>query len=722
MLLDEQSQIISKVYGLPENPALLPMYCDRTIVYKEGCTLPYEAKASADLLDYVVDMMHWLEPGEDIIGVMAWTNSTEMKVTTVLYAPTSVLVWVIGGEDGFRQKVSLSISTSLGKVKLVEFIIQTTGTAPANPVVTASGDTVTVSTDASTPPAADPEPILLVYPTSLSFEDTAAVIGETSKTLVVKNDGTATAYIRAYDLDGAFFQTNNGTNALAPGEFIQLTITFKPQTVGTHIGSLSIDIGDGLKQYATFTGSAIANSRLVTAGNQLVTINGDKVRLKSINWFGAETTSYTLKGLNVRGYRSIIDQIAALGFNSIRIPFSGDICNTTRQVAAGAINYTLNASLSGKTAIQVLDAVISYASQKGLYVILAHQRGIAGDGAYPTPNMTGYTIGGWHASWLFLAERYKAYERVIGADLHNAPSGLNWEIWANYAEDLGNAIHGVAPHWLIFVEGIALYGAEAYWNGGELAGVADRPITLAIANRLVYAVHEYGASTGAQSWLAKDSTLPAGWPFNLYSAWREHWGFIFEQNIAPVWICSMGGKFGVDGNGVVINSVNAQYERQWIYHLQQYMAGYFTGSTVNSIAAQDLGISFAYFAMNPTDTNYGGILQDDWTTAQAFKLELIAMMLNDMSLSYLFGLTPLNAAGVTDASQLLVSKDGHDYAVTLTDLVTAAQDRMYEIGVLHYFDGTQDPNTLYTGQTWVQVADLVTQSPTVTVKAWRRTA
>ena len=62
MLLNELNQRISDVYGLPVDPALLPLRSDRTIVYREGCSIPYEFKRSEDLLDYVVDIKSNVRP------------------------------------------------------------------------------------------------------------------------------------------------------------------------------------------------------------------------------------------------------------------------------------------------------------------------------------------------------------------------------------------------------------------------------------------------------------------------------------------------------------------------------------------------------------------------------------------------------------------------------------------------------------------------------------
>ena len=122
---NEPNQTISKVYGLPVDPALLPLRSDRTIVCREGCSIPYEFKRSEDLLDYVVDMMKWLEAGEDIVSVLGWTDSDSLRITNIQFSATAVLAYVIGGEDDACQTVSLSIATSLGKVKLVQFAVHT---------------------------------------------------------------------------------------------------------------------------------------------------------------------------------------------------------------------------------------------------------------------------------------------------------------------------------------------------------------------------------------------------------------------------------------------------------------------------------------------------------------------------------------------------------------------------------------------------------------------
>lgn len=718
----EPNQIFSKRFASEIDDDQLPRDYDRRILVNSngGCSISYHNKRSEELLDYFVDMMQWLEPNEVVIGAAAWSDPETLYITRLEYASTGVVAWIVGGADNKRQLINVEVSTSLGRIKMVQFVLHTEGVANNLALISAMGDAVTVGRNSSDPSDADSDPEIEVFPSVLNFPNTTALLGQSSQTLVIKNTGDVTAFIRGISVNGPFTQRNSGEYKLVPGDFTQITVTYKPQTVGLHAGSLSIDIGEGRKEYVTFTGNAGSSSRLITSGNQFIRPGGETVRLKSINWFGAETEVYAPHGLWARGYKDIIDQIASLGFNCVRLPFSGDICNEQRTVTTGVINVSLNEELAAKTAIQVFDEIIRYLNEKKIYILLDHHRCTAGDGADGSPIEENYTLENWKSSWRFMAKRYSGLEYVLGADLHNEPYRLEWSTWANYAEATGNTVLGIAPHWLIFVEGVGRHQGNEYWWGGELSGVVDRPIKLSIANRLVYSVHEYGQSVGTQPWLALDGTLPAGWPYNLYNVWRKHWGFIVEQSIAPVFIGEVGGKFGIDGAGKITNTANAQYERQWIYHLQRYMDGYFSGNDQRRLPATAQGMSFAYWAINPNSSDTGGLLQDDWITEQSAKLEIIGMILNNMNVAHLLSLTPLSWDKIEDDSQVVVGQGGKEFAVPLGDFISAARLRLYEVGVVHFFGTTLDPNEKYQGQTWQAVPDLNIENSTTTIAAWLR--
>ena len=368
--------------------------------------------------------------------------------------------------------------------------------------------------------------------------------------------------------------------------------------------------------------------RALGAGNQFVDPSGAPLRLKSVNWFGAESTNYTPHGTWARRYTSIVDQIAGWGFNCIRLAFSGDFCASGRTIPGTAFDASLNPEFVGKLAIEVLDLIIAYCRSKSIYVVLDHHRRQAGAGADGSPVDGAYIETQWRNDWVFLANRYKDDTTVVGGDLHNEPHDLTWDAWATYAEGCGNAILAAAPQWLIFVEGVGAIGSDNYWWGGQLRGVATRPVVLSVANKVAYSPHEYGQSVGSQNWLAYDgSTPPSGWPNNLYAVWRAYWGYIFEDNIAPIWIGEFGGKYGLDGNGATGTVPNGAYESQWTTNLVKYLNGDFNGDGTRDLATDKKGVSFAYWSFNPNSGDTGGLVRDDWITPQTPKLTLINPLL-----------------------------------------------------------------------------------------------
>jgi endoglucanase len=212
----------------------------------------------------------------------------------------------------------------------------------------------------------------------------------------------------------------------------------------------------------------------------------------------------------------------------------------------------------------------------------------------------------WIQNWRALAQRYLGNDTVIGADLHNEPSGdATWGSgdpktdWAIAAETGANAIHEINPHWLIFVEGIEK-SEDAYgnvfdwtWQGGELIDARARPIKLKVPNQLVYSAHDYGPSLYAQGWFS-DPTFPG----NLPSFWDFHWGYLSKQGVAPVLLGEFGGT-----------SVGTDAEGQWQRKLVDYL--------------RTNRIHYTYWALNANSADTGGLLGDDWVTVNAEKQALL---------------------------------------------------------------------------------------------------
>jgi aryl-phospho-beta-D-glucosidase BglC (GH1 family) len=344
-----------------------------------------------------------------------------------------------------------------------------------------------------------------------------------------------------------------------------------------------------------------------TSGNQIVDVNGNPVKIAGVNWFGFETSTYVVDGLWARNYKDMMNQMKQLGFNTIRIPYSEEIFNPAN--APNSINYNLNPDLQGLSSLQILDKIVAYAGQIGLRIILDQHSAKADDYAnedlWYIPGSTVYTQQAWINDWVTLATRYAGNPTVIGADLHNEPHGsATWgdgnpaTDWRMAAEAAGNAILAVNPNWLIFVEGIQTYQGQSTWWGGNLMGAGKYPVVLNIPNHVVYSPHDYPASVYDQTWFNASN-----YPNNLPSVWDQFWGYLYRQNIAPVWL----GEFG--------STLQTTSDQQWYQQLTSYLAN------TTGAPAGGTGMSWTYWSWNPNSADTGGILQNDWTTVNQNKVQ-----------------------------------------------------------------------------------------------------
>ncbi|MEO0762464.1 MAG: cellulase family glycosylhydrolase, partial [Pseudomonadota bacterium] len=202
----------------------------------------------------------------------------------------------------------------------------------------------------------------------------------------------------------------------------------------------------------------------------------------------------------------------------------------------------------------------------------------------------------------------------IGADLLNEPHLGTWGTgqrndWAAAAEQAGNAVLEIAPDWLIVVEGIGNYQGNNYWWGGQLQGVRDRPVVLNADDKLVYSPHDYPASIFNQPWFNDGS--------NLYDVFRENWGFIFEEEIAPVLL----GEFG--------SRLENPADLPWAEAITDYLGGDFDGDGMTDLQPGQTGPSFAWWSWNPNSGDTGGYVLDDWTTVRQNAADLLAPLLDD---------------------------------------------------------------------------------------------
>jgi endoglucanase len=355
--------------------------------------------------------------------------------------------------------------------------------------------------------------------------------------------------------------------------------------------SPSLSVGAG-------TGSAAPRTcgPLHTEGAQIKNAQGQTVVFTGVNWFGFETQTYAPQGLNVRNYQSMLDQMAHLGFNTLRLPYSNQLFDPTSQPTS--INYSLNPDLRGLKGLALMDKIVAGAQKAGLCVILDQHRpdDQAQSALWYTPQVP---QSRWVHDWVMLAAHYRNNPAVIGADLHNEPhdpatwgDGNPATDWRLAAEQAGNAVLAVNPQLLIIVEGIATYNGDSYWWGGNLEGAKKYPVQLSVPHQLVYSAHDYGPEVYDQNWFQVPN-----FPKNLPSVFQQHWGYLQTENIAPLYLGEFGG------------SMNQSTEAVWQTTLMHYLS--------------QNRMSYTYWCWNPDSSDTGGILESDWTTVDQAKMDIL---------------------------------------------------------------------------------------------------
>ena len=349
-------------------------------------------------------------------------------------------------------------------------------------------------------------------------------------------------------------------------------------------------------------------SWLRTNGNKVQYVStGKTFTIRATSWFGMETDVCAPHGLWSISLDQGMAQIAGMGFNTVRVPFSNE-CLSKKSV--GSVNTALNPKLAGASTLKVMDAVVSTARKYKLRVILDRHRP-SSDSQSPLWYTSRYSEAKWISDWKALAKRYKNDATVFGFDLHNEPSGnacwgcgVRSRDWRAAAMRAGNAIHTVNPKLLMIVEGVQ-YGADGSnsWWGGNLTGVKKKPVVLTVKNRVVYSPHEYPSSVFDQTWFHAKN-----YPANLTSVWDKQWGYISRLNIAPVFV----GEFG--------SKLQTSSDKVWMKKFVAYV--------------KDRRLSWGYWSFNPNSGDTGGLLKDDWVTRDKDKLAALKPILTPKKVAY----------------------------------------------------------------------------------------
>lgn len=355
---------------------------------------------------------------------------------------------------------------------------------------------------------------------------------------------------------------------------------------------------------------------LKTNGAQIVdSSSGEAVRLVGANWFGAESSALIPGGLWARNYQNMMDQMVDAGINTLRIPLSPEVL--TKAIVTSGFRADLNPDLVGLTPLQILDKIMDYAGDIGLRIVLGMHRIDAGVGKQESGLWFGkdYSLDDLAADWQTIVARYAGDPTVVGVDVFNEPSDkARWGDeaaapqydWSAAATTLGNAVLDVNPNLLVLVQGIHVYEGKWYWVGGNLRPVASDPIILDVPDRVVYSPHDYPYSVQNVPWLEGATTA------QMIANFEKHWGYIYDQNLAPILIGETGAR--------LTSAADVRYLDALFSYLEAKNAASPGG---------DGGVGLTWWGWNPNSGDTGGLLDDAWQTIDPVKAAYLERIIGE---------------------------------------------------------------------------------------------
>ena len=371
-------------------------------------------------------------------------------------------------------------------------------------------------------------------------------------------------------------------------------------------------------------------------GSRLYDMNGNEVWLTGANWFGFNCSENCPHYLWSADADDCLTEIADRGINVIRFPIATELIvswmnGKPNPVSSFSCNtdpaYKINAdfcSEDGKTPVdsmQVFDIMMKKCKEHGIKAFIdihSPHTDNSGHNYNLWYGKAGVTTDVWIDSLVWLADKYKDDDTLIGYDLKNEPHGkgqegdeaAKWDgskdenNWAYAATRCAEAILDVNPHALILVEGVeqSLSGAQAgdYWGmpdrkenspyigawwGGNFRGAREYPIKPKQGtSQIVYSPHDYGPSVYEQTWFHLDKSA-TGAAFDTQSLldeyWYETWAYINAEDIGPELIGEWGGHMN--------NAANLK----WMTLLRDYMI--------------DHHINHTFWCLNTNSGDTGGL-------------------------------------------------------------------------------------------------------------------
>eukprot|EP00966_Prymnesium_polylepis_P015288 353602-Prymnesium_polylepis.4 len=161
-----------------------------------------------------------------------------------------------------------------------------------------------------------------------------------------------------------------------------------------------------------------------TATRGSLHLNGKKLHLKGLSWFGFEGDNAVVDGLWQHSVDSYLDVLVANQFNALRVPLA--LNNVLNNPVPSKSMLSAEPTFVGEDSLWLLEMIVMRAAQKGILVLLDMHR--LNSSLWPDPRGLWYndhvTLETLKSSWIALAQRFCRHWNVFGADVFNEARDL----------------------------------------------------------------------------------------------------------------------------------------------------------------------------------------------------------------------------------------------------------------------------------------------------------
>lgn len=270
--------------------------------------------------------------------------------------------------------------------------------------------------------------------------------------------------------------------------------------------------------------------------------------IRGINLYGFETEHSSLACDWVSTYDEMLSNVVKLGFNTVRLPFSHD--------------YLRNTDMSA------MDSFFEAVLKTNLDVVLDFHR-IVNYKQSPKPYDSEHPFQMFIDDWLFILDRYKTNNHLVGVDLFNEWQDENYNEWNELATQAIETIEKKFPLRFFYMIGCCNWGSNC--NGIN--------IDLPYQDRIFYSIHRY-------IWHGENS----------YNNWN--WNF---------------GNVGINGEKMIVGEFGAKSElgnqMTWFKTFLEYL--------------KDRNITNSFFWTYGISGDTGGIYKDDCLNVEWDKVRLL---------------------------------------------------------------------------------------------------